>query len=347
MNPKRLLLFGFCILFAAIGLLASFWLYVPKDRPTVVVYTSVDAEFALPFFEQFTKDTGITVVPRTDDEASKTTGLAERLVAMKGNPDGDVFWNSEQSFTQLLANEGALEAYESPNAKEIPAQFRDPQNLWTGFGSRARVIVYNTQKVKREDLPKTLEGLADPKWKNKICIAKPLFGTTRSHFVALTLQLGEEKAFALFRSWRENGVKVVESNGDVRNRVAEGQFEWGLTDTDDVLSAMERKKPVDFTVPEQTSTYPGAFLIPNTVALLKGAPNEENAKKFIDYLLRPESEKLLAETGARQIPVRKIDAKLPPGMENLKPAATDAKKLAEKVRPLGEKIFRILNGDEK
>jgi iron(III) transport system substrate-binding protein len=347
MNPKRLLLIGFCMLLVAVGLLASHWLYAPKTGPAISVYTSVDSEFALPIFERFTKETGIAVVPRTDDENSKTTGLVERLLAMKGRPDGDVFWNSELSFTQLLANKGALEPYESPSAKDIPAQYRDPKNLWTGFGARARVIVYNTQKVKREELPKTLEGLADPKWKGKICVAKPLFGTTRSHLTALALQMGEEKAFALFRSWRANGVTLVASNGDVRNRVAEGSFDWGLTDTDDVFSAMDRKKPVDFIVPEQTATYPGAFLIPNTVALLKGAPNSENAKRFIDYLLRPETEKFLAETGARQIPVRKMSAKLPPGLENLKPATVDNQKLAEQIRPLGEKIFRILNGDEK
>ena len=176
--------------------IAASLLYLRSDPPggkSVVVYTSVDAEFALPLFEKFTKETGINVVPRTDDEASKTTAMAERLLAMQGRPDGDVFWNSELSFTQVLAGKSALEPYSSANAAAIPAEFRDAAGRWTGFGCRARVLIFNTDKVKRSDAPKTLENLADPKWKGRVTIAKPLFGTTRSHLVALVLALGEEK----------------------------------------------------------------------------------------------------------------------------------------------------------
>ena len=61
------------------------------------------------------------------------------------------------------------------------------------------------------------------------------------------------------------------TRGDVRNRVADGTCDLGLTDSDDALSAMERGKPVDFIVPDQTAEWRGAFLIPNSVALLKNS----------------------------------------------------------------------------
>jgi len=345
MTPHRF--FGLAFLLIAIPVLLIVVGRGPSAESSVVVYTSVDAEFALPLFEQFTKATSIHVTPRTDDEASKTTGMAERLLAMKGRPDGDVFWNSELSRTQVLANEGVLEAYDSPSAKEIPAAFRDPGHLWTGFGCRARVLIYNTQKVKRDEMPKTLEDLALPRWKDKVCVAKPLFGTTMSHLVSLTIEMGEEDAFKLFRAWRANGVTVVESNGDVRNRVVDGQFDIGLTDNDDVLSAMDRNKPVDYTVPDQTSKWPGAYLIPNTVSILKNAPHQKEARAFVDFLLRPETEKWLAENGARQIPVRDTKAELAAGLRGLKPAKYNADELAKQVRTLGERIFRTLNGDTK
>jgi len=340
MTPHRF--FGIAFLLIAVPVLLLVLGPRRGAQPEVVVYTSVDAEFALPLFEQFTEATGIKVIPRTDDEASKTTGMAERLLAMKGRPDGDVFWNSDLAFTQMLAKEGVLEAYASPNANEIPAAFRDPNNLWTGFGCRARVLIYNTQKVKRDEVPKTLEALALPRWKGKVCIAKPLFGTTRSHFVSLMIEMGEENALALFRAWRANGVTVVASNGDVRNRVVEGEFELGLTDTDDVLSAMERNKPVDYTLPDQTAQWPGAYLIPNTVSILKNAPHGKEARAFVDFLLRPETEKWLAENGARQIPVRNIGAKLPDGLRDVKPAKYDAVKMSEHVRDFPDRILRAL-----
>lgn len=349
LTPRMLLI---ALLLCAVA--AAALLFVRKGSPdgrTVVVYTSVDAEFALPLFEKFTKATGIAVVPRTDDEASKTTAMAERLLAMQGRPDGDVFWNSELSFTQVLASKGGLEPYTSPSAAAIPVEFRDSSGRWTGFGCRARVLIFNTEKVKRADAPKTLEELAGSKWKGRFTIAKPLFGTTRSHLVALVLALGEEKAFKLFRAWRENGVVISESNGDVRNRVADGTFDIGLTDTDDVFSAMDRKKPVDFIVPGQTAECPGVFVIPNTVAILKNAPHPAEARAFVDFLLRPETEGWLAGQGARQIPVRPLPqaSSLPEElrMDKLKPVMVDAEKLASQVLPTGEKIYRVLLGEEK
>jgi len=344
LRPKVLLL----LLLALLALAGALVFVLPGARagPAVVVYTSVDAEAALPLFEQFTRKTGIQVVPRTDSEASKTTGMAERLLQLKDNPDGDVFWNSELSFTQVLAGAGGLEPYASPGARGIPAQYRNPLDLWTGFACRARVLIYNTQKVKRGEVPRTLEGLCEPRWKGRFAVAKPLFGTTRSHLVALALALGEEQAFKLFRGWRENGVVLAASNSDVRNRVADGTCELGLTDTDDALSAMERGKPVDFTVPDQTAEWRGAFLIPNTVAVLKNCPHPQAARAFVDYLLRPETEKWLAENGLREIPVRDVGAQLPEGLRNLQAAPVDWAKVAEQVVPLGERIYRVLSGEQ-
>ena len=317
---------------------------------SVIVYSSVDAEFALPLFELFTKETGIAVVPRLDGEETKTTGLAQRLEQMKGHPDGDVFWNSESSFTQLLASRGVLEPYVSPQAQEIPAEYKDAAGLWAGFGCRARVVIFNTNQVKPADAPRTLEDFADPKWKGRCAVAKPLYGTTRSHFTAIFLQLGEARALTLFRKWRENGVIVAESNGDVRDRVADGTALVGITDSDDAYAALDRKKPVDFFVLDQAPPeWPGAFLIPNTVSMLKGCPHPKSARRFIDWLLRPETENWLAENDSRQIPVRAGSVKLPPALArmNLKPAAYDAKKCAENVLPLGERIYRILSGEER
>jgi len=318
-----------------------------NSEKTVVVYTSVDAEFALPLFEKFTAETGIAVVPRMDGEAVKTTAMAERLMQMRLQPDGDVFWNSELSQTLLLAQSDVFEGYVSPKAKDIPEQWRDKAGRWTAFGCRARVIIYNTQRLKREEVPTTLEGLADPKFRKRFCIAKPTFGTTLSHLASVVIADGEEKAFKLFRAWRENGVVLAEGNGDVRNRVAEGSFDLGLTDSDDVFSAMERGKPVDFIVPDQTTTYRGAYLIPNSVGLLKNAAHAANGRKFIDFLLKPETEKWLAENGAKQIPVRDVGATLAGGLEHLQAAKVDAERLGTEAKPLATRILGVLQGEQK
>jgi len=314
----------------------------------VVVYSSVDSEFAIPMFEAFTRETGIAVVFRPDGEETKTTGLAFRLEKMKDRPDGDVFWNSEQSLTLVLARKGVFEGYRSPSAAGIPDEFKDPAGLWTGFARRARVVMYSN-RVKPEDVPKTLEDFAHPRWKGRFAIAKPLYGTTLSHLAALTLEIGEAKAFALFRSWRANGLILAQSNGDVAERVSNGDADVGLTDSDDAFSAIDRKKPVNFAVVDQTAEWHGSFLIPNTVAMLKKCPHPAEAKAFIDWLLRPETEKRLAENGARQIPVRDVGATMASPLDAVKlaPVHVNGELLAQDVLELGARITKILSGEEQ
>jgi len=344
-------LFPFALLLALIAV-ALAWISPPRGPKTVVVYTSVDPDYALPLFKRFEEQTGIEVVYRTDSEADKTTGMLERLRALKDHPDGDVFWNSEQSGTLLLANDGLLEKYDSPARASIPGAFKDEAGLWTGFGCRARVLIFNTQRVKKEEAPRLVEDLADPKWRGRFCIARPRFGTTRSHFVALMLALGEEKGFALLRKLRDNaGGKpwLVDGNAAVRERVAEGTFDLGLTDTDDVYEAQTQNRPVDLIFIGQTREYPGVFLVPNTVSILKGGPNRGNAQRFVDFLLQPETEAWLAERGAKQIPVR-AEVPVPAGhptMESLKPMPYAAAPLGARLEELSLKIDRIVSGIEK
>lgn len=332
---------------------AALYLVAPAPKTGgVVVYSSVDAEYARALAERFTKATGIEVQLKLDSEVSKTTGLVGELRDKKDRPDGDVFWNSELSGMLLLARDGALEAYASPNAASIPAEFKDPQGLWTGFGLRARVLVYNTQRVKADEAPRSLEGLADPKWRGRFCVARPLFGTTRSHLAALVLALGEERGFELLRKIRDNAGErewVVDGNAAVRDQVAAGLFDIGLTDTDDVYAAQRNGAPVEMVFLEQTNDWPGVFLIPNTAALLKGGPHPQAARAFIDFLLSAETEAWLAEQGARQIPVRADVpvAKGAPALKDFAPAAVDFDALGAQVEPLSERIDKLLRGAAK
>jgi len=97
----------------------------------VVVYTSLDKVFSQPILEEFERKTGIKVKAVYDSEATKTTGLVNRLIAEKANPRADVFWNSETGRTIILKQKGVLASYKSPSAADIPAIFKDSQ----GFGS--------------------------------------------------------------------------------------------------------------------------------------------------------------------------------------------------------------------
>lgn len=273
-----------------------------KEEKQVVVYTAVDQVFSEPVLKEFEKQTGIKVLPVYDVEAAKTTGLVNRLIAEKDRPKADVFWSNEYAQMIILKNNGVLAPYNSPSAADIPLQFRDPENYWTGFGARARVLIVNTDLVAEKDYPHSIYDLLSPVFKDEVGIANPVFGTTASQAAALFLAIGEAEAQRYFRDLLANGVHIVDGNSVVREMVAGGELKLGLTDTDDAFGAIQNHQPVKMIFPDQQGM--GTLLIPNTAGLVKGCPHPEAAKAFLDYILGRDVEKALAYSDSRQIPLR-------------------------------------------
>ena len=284
-------------------LLLLFWMLGnPVFAQEVVVYTSLDQVFSEPVLKAFEKQTGIRVRPVYDVEASKTTGLVNRLIAEKSRPRADVFWNSEVGRTLVLKEKGVLTPYRSPSAEDIPANFKDADGEWTGFGARARVLVYNKELLETEQLPDSIYDLTKPEWKGRFAMAYPLFGTTATHVAAWYAVLGAERAESLLRDLKANQVLIVDGNGVSRDLVVQGEVPIGFTDTDDVNVAIQSGKPVGMLFPDKGGL--GTFLIPNTVALVAGGPNPDAGKRLVDFLLSREVERRLAFSDSMQIPVR-------------------------------------------
>lgn len=235
----------FWIVFCTCGILP------PSFAEEVVVYTSVDQIFSEPILRDFEKKTGIKVKALYDVEASKTVGLANRLLAEKRRPKADVFWNSEVSRTIVLANKGVLTPYQSPHWRNFPATFKDEQCHWTGFGARARILIYHIKMIEEKKLPKSIFELVKPKWKGKVTIAYPLFGTTAMHVAALYAVVGKEKTEAFLNGLVKNEVVVVNGNAVTRDLVVEGRIPIGFTDTDDANVAMTRREPVNTLYPDK------------------------------------------------------------------------------------------------
>lgn len=274
-----------------------------SPRRQVVVYCALDRLFAQPILERFARETGIEVLPKWDTEATKTTGLVQALRSEAERVRCDVFWNNEIAHSVALARDGLLAPYESPSAEDLPAWARDPERRWTGFAARARVILVNTEAVPADALPTSLDDFLDPRWKGRCGIAKPLFGTTATH-VAYLFAKNAEAAKRWLAGLRANEVVVCAGNADVKDRVASGELAFGLTDTDDANLALRAKRPVRVVFPGQGPDGEGTLLLPNTVAVLRGAPHPAEARRLVDYLLAPEVERALAASRSAQIPLR-------------------------------------------
>lgn len=273
-----------------------------SDR-AVVVYSALDSEFSEPILDDFAVETGIEVRPKFDAESTKTVGLAEAILAEAQRPRCDVFWNNEILHTLRLEERGLLETYRSPAAEAYPASARSPEGKWHAFAARARVLLVNTKLVPGQDRPRSVRDLADPKWRGRVAIAKPLFGTTATHAACLFALWGDDPAKEFFRKLKANDVKVLSGNKQVAEAVGSDQVAFGLTDTDDSLVEIEKGMPVAIVYPDQGEDGLGTLLVPNTLAIIQGGPNTEGARRLVDYLLSPDVEARLASGGSGQIPL--------------------------------------------
>jgi iron(III) transport system substrate-binding protein len=196
-----------------------------------------------------------------------------------------------------------VESTKTVGLTDLPDAFKAKDETWYGFAARARILLVNTKLVAEANRPKGIKDLLDPKWKGRIGIAKPLFGTTATHAACLFAAWGDEKARSYFRDLKANGVQVLSGNKQVATAVGSGQLVFGLTDTDDAMGEVEAGSPVTIIYPDREPKGLGTLFIPNTLAIIKGSPNPEGARALASHLISPEVEAILATGPSAQIPL--------------------------------------------
>lgn len=243
----------------------------------MIVYCAQDQVFAEPLLAEFTRQTGITARAVYDNEAVKTVGLANRLLAEKDHPQCDVFWGNEELRTRQLAARGVFRA----------------TNGFTAFGFRSRRIVINTNKLLLADAPHTLAELTNAVWRSKVALAYPMFGTTATHFLALRQRWGDASWQAWCRALQANQPFLVDGNSVVVKLVGQGEAWIGLTDSDDIAGGIREGWPL-----AAMPLTPESLLIPNTVAVVRGAPHPTAAEQMYQFLQRPEVAEQLVKAEA-------------------------------------------------
>ncbi|MBI3863426.1 MAG: ABC transporter substrate-binding protein [Planctomycetia bacterium] len=275
-----------------------------STTPGLVVYCAHDAVFAEDVLRDFERQTGIAVTVRYDSEATKSLGFVNMLIQEKANPQCDVFWNNELLGTCELHEQGVLAPYRGPGFERIPERFKDPDGHWTGFAARLRVYIVNTEKMAADEaaLREKLEGQADL---TRVAIAEPLFGTTLTQYTVLWSELGEDGLKNWHKDLHARGIREVKGNAATKNLVAEGACDFGFTDNDDYFVAKDAGKPVA-QLPVRVAGK--TICIPNSVAIIRGTPRIDAARKLVDYLLSAETELRLAKSESRQIPLGPVSS---------------------------------------
>ena len=243
----------------------------------VVVYASQDQVYAEPILQQFEKQSGIPVAAVFDSEAVKTVGLANRLLAERNHPQCDLFWSNEELRTRQLA------------ARSL---FRQ-KAPWVAVGFRSRRIVVNTNRLSLANAPRHLRELTNQVWRGKVALAYPLFGTTATHFLALRQRWGAKAWETWCRALAENNPFLVDGNSVAAKLVARGEAWIGLTDSDDIAAEQHNGASI-VALPMDEET----LLIPNTLAVLRQAPDPDGAERLWEYLQSPAVLQQLVRDGA-------------------------------------------------
>lgn len=211
--------------------------------------------------------------------------LQTRIRTEKESPKADIFIGGSSEFHDPLGKEGLTVAYQSPNAAPIAATYKDPNGFWTGWYIGIFGFVFNTDRLTKElggKKPATWDDLLDPAWKGNVVLPDPV--KTGGGYIFLVTQVfrfnrDEDKALAFMKSLNANIAQYIATSPQAIQLVGQGQFVGAPNWSHDILTAKSQGQPVDLVVPSDTGFEIGA------VSIIKGGPNTEGAKKFVDWVL--------------------------------------------------------------
>lgn len=267
---------------------------------TVVLYTSLPQQIATDFARAF-----MAKFPQVKLEVlrSGSTELERRIFAEMetGGIRADVLWLADAPVFITLREKGQLLAYRSPEARMIPASWKDPQGFFTAGRLINMIIAVNTTLIPERVAPRRWADF--PRYGKTAAMPNPFF--SGSVFVVVATFV-KEYGWGWFERARREGVQVLRGNSEVARALAAREFGVGMTLDFIAYGTIRDGAPLAIIWPEE-----GAVSVPSPVAITRSAKNPEGAKQFIDYVLSREGQQALVELGI--IPVRS-DVEPPKGL---------------------------------
>jgi iron(III) transport system substrate-binding protein len=260
----------------------------------VNIYSYREPGLINPLLDAFTKETGIET-----NVVFAPSGLIERLTAEGANSPADLLLANESGLLLQARDAGVTQAVHSDVLKHaIPASLRDPDGHWFGLTRRARVVYASKERTELTSI--TYMELADPRWRNRICIRSGQHTYNIALIASMIAHHGAKQTETWLTGLRENLARKP-SGGD---REAVRDVDAGLCDLaigNTYYMAQMLKHPkqqawadaVRMIFPDASGR--GTHVNVSGVSLTAGAPNRENALKLMEYLVSPQAQRLYAE----------------------------------------------------
>lgn len=276
----------------ALALLVAACSEQPEPKDEVVVYTSRNDELIKPVFDAYTEQTGVSIRYITDNAGA----LAARLKAEGEQSPADLLVTVDAGNLWQATEEDLLQPVESTVLEgNVPEHLRDEQGRWFGLTQRARTIVYSSERVQPSELS-SYEALADEQWKGRLCLRTSKKVYNQSLVATMIERLGEEEAERVVRGWVDNlATDVFANDNAVMEAIIAGQCDVGIVNTY-YFGRLQRDNPqlpLKLFWANQDSS--GTHVNISGGGVTRNAPNREAAVALLEWMSKPEAQKLLAD----------------------------------------------------
>ena len=262
----------------------------PVTDKKLVIYSGRNENLVGPLIERFRNETGVDVQVRYGETAE----MAATILEEGDNSPADVFFGQDAGALGALAQDGRLSTLPDDLLAQVDPRFRSKDGQWVGTSGRARVLVYNTDQVKAEELPQNIWGLTDPKWKGNIGWA-PSNGSLQAFVTALRVTEGDARAEEWLVGMIKNDAKVYANNDAIVAAVASGEITTGLVNHY-YMYRYQAEHGGD--APIANHYFPaggaGALLNVASAGVLNTSQHKETATEFIAFLLSNEAQQYFA-----------------------------------------------------
>jgi iron(III) transport system substrate-binding protein len=262
----------------------------PKPNQVLTIYSGRAETLVGPIIAQFEQDTGIKTQVRYGDTAAMALAIMEE----GQNSPADVYFAQDAGALGALAKEGRLLALSPSILEKVDSDYRSSTDEWVGISGRARVVNYNVNLVDQSELPDSIWGFLDPKWKGKIGWA-PSNGSFQSFVTALRVLEGEDRAKEWLVGIMENDPVVFSGNAPIVEAIGRGEIHVGFVNNY-YMHNIKAKNPSLPVANHYTSGDAGSMINIAGAGIVDTTKNKALAERFIQYMLEEKAQTYFATT---------------------------------------------------
>lgn len=254
------------------------------------IYSGRNEALVGPLLERFADESGIDVRVRYGD----STELAGAILEEGGNSPADVFFSQDAGALGALDDAGLLAALASSELERVEPAFRAADGTWVGVSGRVRVVAYNTRELRESDLPSSVLGFTDPRWKGRLGWA-PTNASFQAFVTALRVLEGEDGAEAWLEGVKANNPRKYANNIAIVEAVSNGEIDAGFVNHYYVYQLQSQGKAPDAANKYYTGGDPGALVNVAGVGVLRSGDNRSAADEFVRFLLSVDAQRYFAD----------------------------------------------------